>query len=408
MGAFEYTAVDNSGKERRGVLEGDTPRHVRQLLRERQLLPLQVTEVAQKDARRGGGGSWRGGIKRGLSALDLALITRQLATLVRSGLPLEEALLAIGEQSDKPRNKSVVLGVRSRVMEGHPLAEGLRDFPQSFPEIFRATVAAGEQSGHLDAVLERLADYTESRQILRQKVQHALVYPIILTCMAVGIVTMLLVYVVPQVVSVFSSLNQELPLLTRTLIATSDFLRANGVWVMIALVALVFALRAMLKRPGPRARYHALLLRVPIVGRLVRGVNTARFTRTLSILAASGVPVLESLRIAGEVISNVPMRDNVQAAAVRVREGAPIGKSLAMGKMFPPMTIHLINSGEASGEMETMLERAAANQEREMDTLIATLLAVMEPMLILVMGAIVLIIVIAILLPIFQINTLIK
>lgn len=407
MGAFEYTAVDTSGKQRRGVLEGDTPRQVRQLLRERQLLPLQVTEVAQKEARRASGGGFQG-LRRGLSALDLAMITRQLATLVRSGLPLEEALLAIGEQSEKPRNKSIVLGVRSRVMEGHALAEGLRDFPQAFPEIFRATVAAGEQSGHLDAVLERLADYTESRQILRQKVQHALVYPIILTTMAVGIVSMLLVYVVPQVVSVFSSLNQQLPLLTRILIGLSDFLRAHGIWVVIGLVAVVFLLRALLKKPGPRSRWHRMLLRLPIAGRLARGVNTARFTRTLSILAASGVPVLEALRIAGEVVSNIPMRESVEAAAVRVREGAAIGKSLAAGGLFPPMTIHLINSGEASGEMETMLERAAANQEREMDTLIATLLAVMEPMLILVMGAIVLVIVIAILLPIFQINTLIK
>jgi len=301
-----------------------------------------------------------------------------------------------------------VLGVRSRVMEGHALAEGLRDFPQAFPEIFRATVAAGEQSGHLDAVLERLADYTESRQILRQKIQHALVYPIILTTMALGIVTMLLVYVVPQVVSVFSSLDQQLPLLTRSLIAISDFLRANGVWVVLAIAAVVFTLRSVLRKPGPKGRYHRVLLHLPIVGRLVRGVNTARFTRTLSILAASGVPVLESLRIAGEVVSNIPMQENVKSAAVRVREGAAIGKSIAAGGHFPPMTIHLINSGEASGELETMLERAAANQEREMDTLIATLLAVMEPMLILVMGAIVLIIVIAILLPIFQINTLIK
>jgi len=410
VGAFEYTAVDSAGKERKGVLEGDTPRQVRQLLRERALLPLQVTEVAQKEARRvkDGSGPLKFGLRPSLSALDLAMITRQLATLVRSSMPLEEALLAIGEQSDKPRNKSIMLGVRSRVMEGHALAEGLRDFPQAFPEIFRATVAAGEQSGHLDAVLERLADYTESRQILRQKVQHALVYPIILTTMAVGIVTMLLVYVVPQVVSVFSSLGQELPLLTRTLIAISDFLRANGIWVVLALVALVLALRSLLKKPGPRARSHRILLSLPIIGRLARGVNTARFTRTLSILAASGVPVLESLRIAGEVVSNIPMRNSVQSAAVRVREGAPIGKSLAAGGLFPPMTIHLINSGEASGELEAMLERAAANQEREMDTLIATLLAVMEPMLILVMGAIVLVIVIAILLPIFQINTLIK
>jgi general secretion pathway protein F len=410
VGAFEYTAVDSAGKERKGVLEGDTPRQVRQLLRERALLPLQVTEVAQKEARRvkDAGGPLKFGLRPSLSALDLAMITRQLATLVRSGLPLEEALLAIGEQSDKPRNKSIVLGVRSRVMEGHALAEGLRDFPQAFPEIFRATVAAGEQSGHLDAVLERLADYTESRQILRQKVQHALVYPIILTTMAVGIVTMLLVYVVPQVVSVFSSLGQELPLLTRTLIAISDFLRANGIWVVLALVALIFVVRSLLKKPGPAFA----LSPHPAQPAHHRAPCARREHRTLHPHAQhpgrERVPVLESLRIAGEVVSNIPMRDSVQSAAVRVREGAPIGKSLAAGGLFPPMTIHLINSGEASGELETMLERAAANQEREMDTLIATLLAVMEPMLILVMGAIVLVIVIAILLPIFQINTLIK
>jgi general secretion pathway protein F len=219
---------------------------------------------------------------------------------------------------------------------------------------------------------------------------------------------MLLVYVVPQVVSVFANLDQQLPLLTRGLIAFSDFLRAYGIWVILALVAAVFALRSTLKRPAPRARFQRLLLRLPIVGRLSRGLNTARFTRTLSILAASGVPVLEALRIAGEVVSSIPMREAVQAAAVRVREGAPIGKSLAVGGLFPPMTIHLINSGEASGQMEAMLERAATNQEREMDTLIATLLAIMEPMLILAMGAVVLVIVIAILLPIFEINTLIK
>jgi general secretion pathway protein F len=405
MGAFEYTAVDAGGKERKGVLEGDTARQVRQLLRDRALLPLQVTEVAQREAKR----QTRGfSFRRGIAAMDLALVTRQLATLVQSGLPLEEALLAIGEQNEKPRLKSILLGVRSRVMEGHTLADGLTDFPQAFPEIFRATVAAGEQSGHLDAVLERLADYTEGRQVLRQKLANALVYPIILTLLALFIVSGLLVYVVPKVVGVFENTGAELPLLTQILIGTSDFLRANGIYVLILIAAATFVARRALRSEGTRRRWHGFLLRVPLVGRLTRGVNTARFTRTFSILAGSGVPVLESLRIAGAVVTNLPMRDAVSEAALRVREGAPIGKSLAASKVFPPMTIHLVSSGEASGQLETMLGRAATNQEREMDGLIAALLAIMEPALIITMGVVVLIIVIAILLPIFELNELVR
>ncbi|MGH8494637.1 MAG: type II secretion system inner membrane protein GspF [Gammaproteobacteria bacterium] len=404
MGAFEYTAVDTGGKERKGVLEGDTARQVRQMLRDRSLLPLQVTEVAQREAKRQTTGV---SFRRGIAAMDLALITRQLATLVRSGLPLEEALLAVGEQSEKPRLQSILLGVRSRVMEGHTLADGLGDFPQAFPEIFRATVAAGEQSGHLDAVLERLADYTEGRQVLRQKVTNALVYPVILTLLALLIVSGLLVYVVPKVVGVFEDTGSELPMLTRALIGLSDFLRAYGGYLLVLTGGGVWIARRVLKHEEPRRRWHRFLLRVPLVGRLTRGVNTARFTRTFSILAGSGVPVLESLRIAGAVVTNVPMRDAVTEAALRVREGAPIGKSLAATKVFPPMTIHLISSGEASGELDTMLGRAAINQEREMDGLIAALLGILEPALIIAMGVVVLVIVIAILLPIFRLNELV-
>ncbi len=405
MGAFEYVAVDPAGKERKGLLEGDTAKQVRSALREKSLLPIKVTEVAQKEARTSSGSFT---LRRGIAAMDLALVTRQLATLVRSGLPLDEALQAVGEQSEKPRLKSIVLGVRSRVLEGHTLADGLADFPQAFPEIYRSTVAAGEQTGHLDAVLERLADYTESRQVLRQKISHAVVYPIIVSLMAVGIVVGLLVYVVPQVVSVFENMDQELPVLTRALFAMSDFMRENGVLLFLGLVAAAIGFRLMLKRPAALRNFHAILLKTPLVGRMVRGFNTARFTRTLSIMAGSGVPVLEGLRISGEVVGNVPMREAVEDAAVRVREGAPIGRSLASSKLFPPMTIHLISSGEASGELEDMLERAANNQEREMDTLVATLLGAMEPALILGMGVVVLIIVVAILLPIFEINQLVQ
>ncbi len=406
MGAFEYTAVDAGGKQRKGILEGDTAKQVRALLRERSLLPLNVTEVAQKEAKRSKATFSFG--QRGMSALDLAMVTRQLATLVRAGLPLEEALLAVGEQSEKTRNQSIMLGVRSRVVEGHTLADGLGDFPQAFPEIYRATVAAGEQSGYLDGVLERLADYTESRHILRQKIQHAMIYPIILSIMSICIVVGLLTYVVPQVVGVFENINQELPQLTRILIDVSDFMRENGLLLLLGIIALSFGIRFLLQRKGPKRTFHRMLLKVPVVGRMNRGVNTARFTRTLSILAGSGVPVLDAMRIAGEVITNIPMAESVEEASLRVREGAPIGQSLGQRKLFPPMTIHLIKSGEASGKLEDMLERAADNQEREMDTIMATLLGIMEPMVILGMGGVVLLIVVAILLPIFELNTLIQ
>lgn len=404
MGAFEYTALDAAGKETRGLLEGDTAKSVRQMLREQGLLPLAITEVIRKE--RGGRAGFS--LRRGISAMELALLTRQLATLVRSGLPLEESLQAVSEQSEKPRIKSMLLGVRARVMEGHTLADGLNDFPHVFPEIYRATVAAGEQSGYLDGVLERLADYTESRQALQQSISHALIYPIILTVMAFGIVTLLLTYVVPKVTNVYDNIGQELPGLTKGLISLSDFMRENGWLLLIAFLLIGFGLRALLKQPGPRRSWHSLLLRMPLVGRLIRGFNTARFTRTLNILAGSGVPVLEALRISGAVIVNIPMREAVEDAARRVREGAPIGKSLATSKLFPPMTIHLISSGESSGQLPAMLERSASYQEREMDSLVATLLGILEPAMILLMGLLVLMIVLALLLPIFNLNDLIQ
>jgi len=402
MGAFEYTAVDPAGKQSKGVLEGDTARQVRQLLRDRQLLPLSVSEVAQKESNR----QQTFTLRRSLSASDLALITRQLATLVKSSMPLEEALKAVGEQSENPRVQSIVLGVRAKVMEGHSLADGLADFPKAFPELFRATVSAGEQSGHLDTVLERLADYTENRQELRQKINNAMIYPVVLTILAIGIVSLMLVYVVPKVVGVFSNTGQELPALTRYLIALSDFLRDYGLALVVGLSAAAWLFTRLLRNPDYRRRFDRFLLRLPIVGKLNRGFNTARFTRTLSILSGSGVPVLESLRISAQVITNLPMREAVEEAASRIREGAAIGKSLAVGGFFPPLCIHLISSGEASGELETMLERAASNQEREMDGLIAALLGILEPGLIIGMGVIVLLIVLAILLPIFELNQL--
>lgn len=403
MGAFEYIALDNAGKERKGVLEGDTPRHIRQLLRERQLLPVTVSEVAKKEASRQRSFSFT----RRVSPADLSLFTRQLATLVRAGLPLEESLLAVSQQTEKPRVQSIILGVRSKVMEGHTLADGLAEFPRVFPEIYRATVSAGEQAGHLDNVLERLAVYTESREAMRQKILAAMLYPIVLTVMCFVIVSALLVFVVPKVVSVFESTKAQLPLVTRMLISTSGFLKTYGIWLIILAIIAAILFQRWLRNPDARRRYHRLQLRLPLLGKLARGFNTARFTRTFSILSASSVPVLEAMRIAGEVVTSLPMRDAVIDAAARVREGAPIGRSLSVSKLFPPMTVHLISSGESSGELDSMLEQAAASQERELDAILAAMVGLLGPLLIVVMGLFVMGIVFAMLLPIFQMNDLI-
>ena len=405
MGAFEYTALDAQGRERKGLIEGDTPKHVRQLLRDKQLLPMEIQETAEQELKKGRA---RGFFRRGLSTLDLALLTRQLATLLHSGLPLEESLQAVAEQTEKARVQRIVLGVRSKVVEGHPLAEGLRDFPQAFPEIYRATVSAGDQSGKLDSVLERLSDYTESRQVMGQQVSNALVYPIVLMVLSFAIVSFLLAYVVPQVVAVFESGHQELPVATRILIGMSDFIRHYWAYALVAIGVAVWGFRRWLRAPESRLRFDRFMLRVPLAGKLIRGLNTARFSRTFSILTASAVPVLEALRISAEVVSNMPMRRAVEDAALRVREGAPIGKSLAARKLFPPMMIHLISSGESSGELEKMLERAASNQEREMDGLLSTMTNLLGPFMVVFMGAVVMFIVIALLLPIFQLNDLVK
>ena len=399
MGAFEYAALDKTGRTRKGVLEGDTPRQIRQQLREQSLTPLSINQVIQQNAQPS---------RISISAKDLALITRQLATLVRSGLALAEALRAISEQADKPRLKSLILAVRSRVLEGHSLANGLSDFPNVFPSVYRATVAAGEQSGHLDLVLERLAEYTENRQYLQQKTLLALFYPALLTTVALLVVIGLLTYVVPQVVQVFTHINQELPWLTRTLIAISDFLQLWGIWLLLLLISIVLGIRYLLRFDKPLATFHRLLLHLPLVSRIERGANVARFTRTLSILTESGVPMLEALQITAQVISNIPIRQAVEEATKKVREGSSLHIALSQSGLFPPMTLHLIASGETSGNLEDMLERAAIMQERELETLISVMLSLFEPLLILLMGGIVLVIVLAILMPIFELNQLVK
>ncbi len=334
--------------------------------------------------------------------------TRQIATLLATGAPVADALQTAARQARHPRIARVLHGVRARVVEGHGMAVGMADFPGVFDEVFRATVAAGEQSGRLDPVLARLADYTEARQAMQQRVQQALIYPGFLVSMSLVILAGLLGYVVPKIVQVFATMHAELPLLTRVLIATSGFLRHWGIALVIVLIAVAWLIRRALREDAVRARWQRLVLRLPLIGRLVRGIETARFTRTLSILAASGVPLLEGLGIASQVIGSLPMRHALQEVAARVREGSGVATALDHSGYFPPMAVYLIASGETGGNLEDMLWRAAEQQERETSATIGTALALFEPLTIVVMGMIVFSIVLAILLPIFQLDQLVK
>lgn len=405
MAGFEYLALDGTGREVKGVIEGDTDRQARQILRERGLTPLEVGLIeSQEPAGRARSFSWR----RGLSRNDLALLTRQFATLARAGLPLEQCLNVLIEQNESVSVRNVLAAVRARVLEGQSLARSLAGVPRAFPDIYRAMVEAGEQSGRLAEVLERLADYTEQREVLHQKVALAFVYPVIVSVVALGVVGLLLVYVVPQVTRVFVNLGQALPWPTRLLIGMSDVVRAGGLLWPAAFAALAIAVPLALRNPGLRYAWHLRLLGMPLVGRLVRGVNAARFADTLGILTASGVPLLPALQSAVTVMSNLPMRSAVEDAVRRVSEGGGLAHALGRARIFPPLVIHLIASGEASGKLDTMLARAAEAQAREMENWLRWLTALLEPALILAMGMVVLFVVIAILLPIFEMNQLIK
>jgi general secretion pathway protein F len=403
MPAFEYTALNGKGKEEKGMLEADNARQVRQLLRDGNLTPLQVEQVEKSEKSSKQKTQKAGRVKSG----DLALMTRQLATLVQSGSPLEEALATTAKQTEKRNVRHILSAIRSRVVEGYTLADGLALFPSVFPDIYRATVAAGEQSGHLDAVLERMADYTETRQETQQRISSAMFYPVILTIISIAIVAGLLGFIVPKIIDVFSNVGQELPAMTQVLIKISDFVRAYGIYIAIALVIAFILFKQLMKIPKWRYKYHNFLLKVPVIKKMVRGLNTARFARTLSILASSGVPILDAMSISAEVVQNLPMRKAIENAADKVREGMTINRALDQSKYFPPMTIYLIASGESSGKLDDMLERAALQQERETDMMLTNMLGIFEPMLILIMGGVVLLIVLSILLPILNLNQLV-
>ncbi|MCQ4312234.1 GspF family T2SS innner membrane protein variant XcpS [Stutzerimonas sp. VN223-3] len=403
MAAFEYLALDPRGREQKGLIEADSPRQARQLLREKQWSPLEVKQAKAKEDSGGGGFAFG----RGLSARDLALVTRQLSTLVQAALPIEEALRAAAAQSTSQKIKSMLLAVRARVMEGHSLAGSLREYPSAFPELYRATVAAGEHAGHLGLVLDQLADYTDQRQQSRQKIQLALLYPVILLVASLAIVVLLLGYVVPDVVKVFVNTGQALPALTTGLIAVSEAVQRWGWLMLIVIVAAGVAMRQALRDEKIKRRWHAFILRIPLVGRLARATNTARFASTLAILTRSGVPLVDALGIAAAVIANLRIRDKVIEAAQRVREGGSLTRALDATGEFPPMMLHMIASGEKSGELDQMLARTARNQENDLAAQVSLLVGLFEPFMLVFMGAVVLVIVLAILLPILSLNQLV-
>lgn len=404
MAAFEYKALDAKGKTKKGLLEADTAKQIRQQLREKGMVPLEVTQASQKEKQTAAGFSL---FQPKISASDLALITRQLSTLVGSGLTIESALLAVAEQCDKPRLKRTIMAIRSKVVEGYTLADGMKEFPHIFDHLFRSMVAAGEKSGHLDEVLDRLADYTEQRQATKSQLTQAMIYPIMLTLFAIGIVAFLLASVVPQIVGQFIESGQALPGTTQFLLDMSDFIVDKGIFVLIAILALLVIGQRLLLKPALRLKFDRLILNFPLVGRVVLGVNTARFARTLSILTSSAVPILDGMRISGEVLTNEYIKKGVHDAADNVREGASLKGSLEQSKIFPPMMLHMIGSGEKSGELEQMLGRAADNQDNEMDATLKISLGLLTPLIVLIMAGMVMFILMAILQPIMQMNSLV-
>lgn len=404
MAAFEYQALDGKGRKSKGVLEADNARHARQLLRDQKLTPLSLELASEQEKMLASGRNW---FARGISASDLALITRQIATLVEAALPIENALQAVAEQCEKPRLRSMMMSVRSKVVEGYSLAEGLAEFPYVFDHLYRSMVAAGEKSGHLDAVLNRLADYTEQRQHMRTQIMQALLYPAILTFFAVAVISILLAAVVPKIVEQFEHMGQALPGATLFLIGASEFLRTYGIFVVLAVILAVIALKRALRLPAYRLKYDRMLLKAGMIGKVSRGLNTARFARTLSILNASAVPLLEAMRISADVLDNTFMRQAIADATLRVREGTSLRNALDQTKLFPPMMLHMIASGEKSGQLDGMLERAANTQDREFETLVTVSLKVFEPVLVSVMAGMVLFIVMAILQPILALNNLV-
>jgi len=399
MQAYEYQALTDSGASARGVVQADSARSARGQLRERGLIPLEVHAIERES---------RGAFELGDPGRERALLLRQMSTLLAAGLPLEEVLSVLVEQADQPRLRRRLGAVRARVMEGQSLAAAMAEHPRLFPALYSASVAAAERAGRLDPVLERLAGHAEQRDEMRRSLALALVYPVVLTLVAIAVVWGLIGFVVPRVVGVFEQTASELPALTRSLLLLSDFVAAWGWLAGLVLFAALVAGWLVLQRPGPRLRVDALLLRLPVIGRLLRSRETATLSRTLAILVASSVPLVDALRVAGEVIGNRRIRADVEAAAAEVREGVSVTRALGRHAWLPPMARRLIGGGERSGELAPMLEQAARLQERELQAASQIMLGVLQPALILVVGGLVLYIVLAIMLPIMSMSQLLS
>lgn len=403
MTAYRFEAVDPDGQTREGLLEAPTPRLARDQLRAQGLLPVAVVESHE-----GAAAAASARTRVSLRAPELALLTRQLATLLVAGLPLEQSLVALTEQTDSERVRTLLTAVREEVVGGHPLAATLARYPRAFPPLFCSLVAVGAESGQLAAVLNRLADHLEAQQALRQKIGFALLYPALVMVVAVGVITALMVYVVPQVVAAFQQTKQTLPLLTRAMIAVSGWMRAGGPYALVLIAIGAVAFRYALKRDSFRERWQRLLLRLPVVGTLLRGLDTARFATTLAILVTSGSPLLRALEAARDVMRLMPLRAAVDEARQLVQQGVTLSRALGARGAFPPVLIHLIASGEASGQLPQMLERAGVQQQAEVERRLAWLAGLLEPLLIVIMGGIVLLLVLAVMLPIVSMNQLIR
>lgn len=401
MPAYQFTAIDASGKQQKGVLEGDSARQIRQQLRDKTWTPIAVEPVEQKDKHQ-----QRSWFQKKFSAYDIALMTRQLSVLVAAAIPLEEALRAVAKQNEKAHVQNLLLSVRSKVLEGHSLAQGMQQSGR-FPDLYIATIAAGERSGHLDLILDQLSDYTENRFAMQKKIQGAMIYPIILLLMSFAIVMGLMTYVVPDIVKTFDQSKQALPWITVALMKASDLIRHTWPFLLLISIIGIIAFVRFLKTTAGHYAFDRLTLRLPLFGKLSRGINSARFASTLSILTQSGVPLVDALKIGAAVSSNWVIRDAINIAAEKVTEGGNLATQLERCGYFPPMMVQMIRSGEASGELDRMLQRASDMQDREVTTFISTLLALLEPLMLVFMAAIVLVIVIAVMLPIVNMNNMI-
>lgn len=401
MSAFDYIAQDAGGKKRKGVLEGDTARQVRTQLRARGLIPLKITLVAHPEDKRTLSSTFS---RQRIAIPDLALATRQMATLLSAGMPVDEVLSGVAHQTEKARVSSVLLGVRSKVLEGYTLADAMETFPSAFSRLYRITVSSGERSGNLANVLTQLADYTEEQHRIRQKIKQALIYPSLMTIVSLLIVIFLLIYVVPQIIGVFHQTKQALPYATILLVAISQFLQHYGIYMAIGIAVVIFLFFRAMRWKHFRAKVHRFILRLPLIGRNVRIVNCARFGRTFGILNSASVPILDAMSAAAQLISLDPMRQAVEKSIEKVREGSAIHVALEKTGYFPPMFLHLVASGEESGRLDSMLAKAASTLEQDVDLIIQNTLTLFEPVMILVMGGIVLYIVLAIMLPIFNLD----